>query len=135
MYIFLLVIHIITCLVLILVILLQSGKGGGVSEMFGGSAMQDAFGTKVSSFLTKATTVCASLFLVTCLLLAVIASHQGKSLIEKEFIKQKRAAPAGKATVRKVQIDPKSGKETLVEEKQVEQTQLPPVEPQEPPTE
>lgn len=77
-------IHVIVSLVLIFVILLQAGRGGGLSETFGVSSTQTLFGTKTSLFLRRATEVSAILFLLTCLLLAVMTSHRGRSLIATE---------------------------------------------------
>ena len=76
-------IHVIVSLVLIFVILLQAGRGGGLSESFGGSSTQTIFGTKTSTFLMRATTVCAVVFLLTCLGLGVMTGHRGRSLIVK----------------------------------------------------
>ncbi|MBI4436627.1 MAG: preprotein translocase subunit SecG [Candidatus Omnitrophica bacterium] len=86
--IFLVVLHVIVSLVLILVILLQAGKGGGLSESFGG-ASQQLFGTKSSTFLNRATAICAILFLLTCLSLGILSSHGRRSLMEN--------APPGQA--------------------------------------
>ncbi|MFH1857970.1 MAG: preprotein translocase subunit SecG [Candidatus Omnitrophota bacterium] len=79
--IFIVIVHVFVSLVLILVILLQAGKGGGLSESFGG-ASQQLFGTKSSTFLNRATSVCAILFLVTCILLGVLSKKTGRSLME-----------------------------------------------------
>lgn len=84
-------IHVIASLVLILVILLQAGRGGGLSESFGGSSTQTLFGTKTSVFLTRATLVCAVVYVCTCLVLAVMTSHRGRSLVAKGPI----SAPVG----------------------------------------
>jgi len=76
-------VHIIACLILIAVILLQAGRGGGLSETFGGmDSSQTIFGTKVSVFLTRATVVAACFFLLTCLVLGIMTSRRGKSLID-----------------------------------------------------
>ena len=84
LYGFVIVIHSVICLVLIAVILLQAGRGGGLSEAFGGESSQTIFGTKASVFMTKATIAAASLFLVTSLLLGIMTSRRGRSLIEME---------------------------------------------------
>lgn len=76
-------IHIIVSLVLIAVILLQAGRGGGLSESFGGSSTQTLFGTKTSLFLTRATAASAIIYIITCLLLAVMTSQRGRSLVAK----------------------------------------------------
>ncbi len=82
MYSILIVVHVIISLFLIAVILLQAGKGGGVADTFGGSQMQNLFGTKSTTILTKLTAVCAIGFIVTCISLAVISSRQGRSIID-----------------------------------------------------
>ncbi len=74
-------IHVIASLVLIAVILLQAGRGGGLSETFGGSSTQTLFGTKTSVFLTRATAASAIIYIITCLSLAVMTSHRGRSLV------------------------------------------------------
>ena len=80
MIVLLLIVHVIVSLVLIAVILLQAGKGGGLSDAFGG-ASQQLFGTKSSAFLNKATSVCAVLFLMTCLSLGILSGRGRKSLM------------------------------------------------------
>jgi len=79
-------IHIVASLVLIAVILLQAGRGGGLSEAFGGGSTQTILGTKTSVFLKRATAVCAVVYILACLLLAVMTSHQGRSLVAKQGI-------------------------------------------------
>jgi protein translocase, SecG subunit len=76
-------IHIIVSLVLISVILLQAGRGGGLSESFGGSSTQTILGTKSSVFLKRATAVSAVIYILACLLLGVMTSHRGRSLVAK----------------------------------------------------
>lgn len=73
--------HVIVSLVLIAVILLQAGRGGGLSEAFGGSSTQTLFGTKTSVFLKRATEIAAVIYILTCLGLAVMTSHRGRSLV------------------------------------------------------
>ena len=84
MYIFILTVHIIVSLELVATILLQAGKGGGLAETFGGGGGSQAtiFGQKASTFLTKATTVSAILFLCTALSLAFLSSKKQKSIME-----------------------------------------------------
>jgi len=88
MYIFLIVIHVIASIVLILVILLQSGRGGGLSEAFGSSSTSTIFGTSASTFLQRATSTAAIVFLLTSLSLAVLSSHRSRSLMQLEKIKE-----------------------------------------------
>ncbi len=63
------IIHVLICLFLIFVILLQPGKADG-GAVFGGSSSQSIFGSKgAGNFLTKTTSICAILFLLTSFLL------------------------------------------------------------------
>ena len=77
-------VHVLACFILIATILLQAGKGGGLSETFAGDSSQTIFGTKASTFLTKATVVAAILFIISSLLLGIMTSRRGKSLIALE---------------------------------------------------
>jgi preprotein translocase subunit SecG len=79
-------IHVLVSLVLIAVILLQAGRGGGLSESFGGSSTQTIFGTKTSVFLMRATAVSAVVYIITCLVLGVMTAHMGRSLVSKNTI-------------------------------------------------
>ena len=81
LYMIVIAIHVIASLVLIAVILLQAGRGGGLSESFGGSSTQTIFGTKTNLFLTRATAASAIIYILTCLSLAVMTSHRGRSLV------------------------------------------------------
>lgn len=81
LYSLIITIHVIACFVLIAVILLQAGRGGGLSEAFGG-ATQSLFGTKANVVLTRATEISAVVFLITCILLGIMTSRRGKSLVE-----------------------------------------------------
>ncbi|RKY39546.1 MAG: preprotein translocase subunit SecG [Candidatus Omnitrophota bacterium] len=78
----LIIVHILVCIFLIAVILLQAGRGQGLSNIFGGGA-QELFGAKTPAFLAKTTAVCATLFLLTSLSLSIISRHQRGSLMDK----------------------------------------------------
>lgn len=73
------VFHCIVCVLLIILVLIQRGRGGGLVESFSG--VESMFGTKTNEFLTKLTTVLASIFFVTCLLLAIMSVRQSRSLL------------------------------------------------------
>ena len=74
MSIFLIFIHVVVCIALILIVLLQTGKGADMGAAFGGGSSQTLFGsTGASTFLSKATTVAAIVFMLTSLTLAYIA--------------------------------------------------------------
>lgn len=89
MYTVLLVIHVIVSLFLIFIVLIQSGKGEGLSDVFGGGSSQTTiFGTRTGNFLTKATTASAIIFMITCLSLAFMSRRQSGSVVQKELIKE-----------------------------------------------
>ena len=83
MYVFLVVIHVLASLFLIIVILLQAGRGGGLSESLGASQMQNTFGTKSANVLARVTAVCAAIFIIASLSLAIISSHRSRSIVDK----------------------------------------------------
>jgi preprotein translocase subunit SecG len=76
--------HVIFCLFLILVILLQTGKGGGMGSAFGGGGSSTVFGPRgPGSFIAKLTGVVATLFMVTAMLLAYLSSSKATDLEAK----------------------------------------------------
>ncbi len=69
------VVHVIVCLFLIAVVLLQSGKSADIAAAFGGMGSQTAFGPRsAANALTKATTWAAVIFMLTSFTLAIMAS-------------------------------------------------------------
>jgi preprotein translocase subunit SecG len=89
----LVVVHVIICIFLVIVVLLQSGKAADLAGAFGGMGSQTAFGPRGSAtILSKATEVAAGLFMVTSLTLAIMASRStpgaGSSVLENSPIKQ-----------------------------------------------
>ncbi len=65
------VLHVIVCIALILIVLLQTGKGADMGAAFGGGSSQTLFGsTGATTFLSKATTAAAIVFMLTSLSLA-----------------------------------------------------------------
>ncbi len=86
MIIFLTIIHVLVCLLLIGVVLLQSGKAADLAGAFGGMGSQTAFGPRgAATLLTKATTIAAGLFMFTSLSLGVLQSRAGgsRSILER----------------------------------------------------
>ena len=75
------ILHIFVCVFLIAVILLQAGRGQGLSWGVFGGTPQSILGTKTASFLTRVTTGCAIIFLFTCLALNMIEIKKSKSLV------------------------------------------------------
>jgi preprotein translocase subunit SecG len=77
------IIHIIVCLFIIVVVLLQSGSAGDISAAFGGMGSQTAFGPRgAASALSKVTTWSAVIFVLTSITLSIAASrHSGPSSV------------------------------------------------------
>lgn len=100
--------HALVCVFLAMIILMQSGRGGGLTEGF--AAAESIFGAKTSSFLVKTTAVLACAFLITCLSLAILSSQSGRSLM---------AAPAavsgavGGAVPKTQPVTPSAGEKTM----------------------
>jgi len=75
MTILLTIFHVMICVALVMIVLLQTGKGADMGAAFGGGSSQTLFGsTGAATFLTKSTTFVAVAFMVTSLSLAYIAS-------------------------------------------------------------
>jgi len=90
---FITVIHVLACLLLIPVILIQSGKGADISASFGGSS-QTVFGSSGgANFFTRLTTTLAGIFMLTSLVLTTLSNQTKKSVFEGQA-----AAPAPAAT-------------------------------------
>src|SRR5437667_3962492 len=81
--------HVIVCIFLILVVLLQQGKGADFSGAFGGGGSQTAFGARgAGTVLSKATTAAAIIFMITSLALTILISRPGGSSVIREGAKQ-----------------------------------------------
>jgi preprotein translocase subunit SecG len=87
MYVLLTIVHVIVCLFLVIVVLLQSGKAADLAGAFGGMGSQTVFGPRGSAtVLSKATTIAAALFMCTSLTLSIMATRAGRgtpSLLDK----------------------------------------------------
>ncbi|PIU40575.1 MAG: preprotein translocase subunit SecG [Candidatus Omnitrophica bacterium CG07_land_8_20_14_0_80_50_8] len=94
MQIFLIIVHVIACLFLIAFILLQAGRGGGLSDIAGGSQAQSILGTETNTFMKRLTEIFAVVFILTSLTLGIISTHRGKSLVEQRRIPRKTGAVA-----------------------------------------
>ncbi len=80
MILFINIIHIFSCIVLIMIVLLQTGKGTDMGSAFGGGTSQTLFGsTGASTFLSKVTTIMAIIFMLTCFTLAYISTNVSTS--------------------------------------------------------
>jgi len=89
---------ILNCLVLIIVVLLQSGKAADLAGAFGGAGSQTAFGPRgAANVLSKATTWCAVMFMLCAMALVLRtdkAVGQGSSILEKVSKPAPKPAPA-----------------------------------------
>lgn len=74
-----LLLHVFIALALIVLVLMQQGKGAQIGAAFGSGASQTLFGSQGStSFLVKITALLASLFFITSLILGYTATHQNR---------------------------------------------------------
>jgi len=81
----LIAIHVFVCIFLILVVLLQTGKGAEMGVSMGGAGSQALFGAGgPANFLTKITTAVAVIFMITSLTLAYMSGHQSQSSVMKD---------------------------------------------------
>jgi preprotein translocase subunit SecG len=102
-------VHVIVCLILILVVLLQSGKAADLAGAFGGMGSQTVFGPRgTATVLSKATTVAAALFMVTSLGLVYLSNGQTRSSgsVLENRKKVSVQQPKGKATAMPVPAVP-----------------------------
>ena len=94
MFTLLIILHIVACAVLILIVLLQSGKAGDLASAFGGSSSQTAFGVRsAATVLTKGTTICAITFMVTSLGLGILFTRGTSSSVMEELPAAEQAEP------------------------------------------
>jgi preprotein translocase subunit SecG len=94
--------HILVCGLLVIVVLLQSGEAADLAGAFGGAGSQTAFGPRgAATFLSKATTWCAIMFMMTSMAMTMrqnsIASPSGSSVLQQFSKTSKPAAPAAPA--------------------------------------
>lgn len=100
MQILVVIVHVIVCIALILIVLLQRGKGADMGAAFGGSS-QTVFGSAgATSFLSKITIAAATIFIITSLFLAFLFGKGTSSSIMEGVkttapVTQQSSAPAG----------------------------------------
>src|SRR5271169_5158782 len=100
-YFVLVTLHVVICAVLIMVVLLQSGEAADLAGAFGGAGSQTAFGPRgAATFLSKATTWCAIMFMLTSMALTMhqnsTSASTGSSVLQ-QFSKTSKSAPAAPA--------------------------------------
>ncbi len=101
MFTFLIIIHVVVCAGLIIVVLMQSAKGDGLAGAFGGGAFSGAVfgGRGAATFLSKATTVLAILFMISCIGLTIasrgrVDTSTGDSAVQRIINQEQQQAPA-----------------------------------------
>lgn len=96
----LIVIHVVVCIALIMIVLLQTGKGADMGAAFGGGSSQTLFGsTGASTFLSKATTVAAIVFMLTSLTLAYMSEGRvTKSVVSDAPVPVEQPSQAADST-------------------------------------
>jgi preprotein translocase subunit SecG len=97
-YFLLVTLHVLICALLIMVVLLQSGEAADLAGAFGGAGSQTAFGPRgAATFLSKATTWCAIMFMLTSLALTMhqntTAASSGRSILQQFSKTAKPVAP------------------------------------------
>ena len=119
---FIMVIHALVCILLACIILMQSGRGGGLTESF--ASAESIFGAQTNTLLVKTTTILGSLFLVTCLSLALMHSREGKSLMSERVAipaKSQAALPLGSTAAQAVNTMDKSAAQDVSDVQEVGQ--------------
>jgi preprotein translocase subunit SecG len=95
MYTLLIILHVAASACLIGLVLMQSAKGEGLSGAFGmGGGAQSLFGADTATILTKGTIVMAIIFALTCISIAMVQFHRGKSLVVPTVPGAEAAIPA-----------------------------------------
>jgi len=88
------VIHVLVCIALILIVLLQAGKGAEMGAAFGG-ASQTIFGSAgAMGFLSKLTTVAAVIFMITSLLLTFSSTKRASTIMRERPVPSAPMAPS-----------------------------------------
>jgi preprotein translocase subunit SecG len=94
-------IFVVVCILLCLLILIQSDKGGGISGAIGGglAGASSMFGTQdTANVLTRTTAILASIFMGLCIIMSIFLSHpsakQQKSLLRERAEKQSNFSPS-----------------------------------------
>jgi len=95
----LMTLHVLVCFVLVIVIMLQSGNAADLAGAFGGAGSQTAFGPRgAATFLSRATTWCAIVFMMTSLTLSVKRAPTGSFSTGSVLEQTQSSTPAKKTT-------------------------------------
>lgn len=104
----LVVLHVMACIFLIAVVLLQRGKGAEIGAVFGSGASSTVFGSRgAGNFLTKLTTVSAVIFMVTSLSLSYLwTTSSSERLFDEPVAAEEAPAPAEEPLFEEVETVP-----------------------------
>ena len=109
----LIILHVLACIALIMIVLLQTGKGADMGAAFGGGSSQTLFGsTGATTFLSKATIVAAVVFMVTSLGIGFLSRSRTQQSIMPDTrapIEQPQTLPAGTGAPAPVEKSPSVG--------------------------
>lgn len=85
---FVLVIHSLVCILLVIAVLMQAGRGGGLTEGF--AAAENMFGARTNEFMVRVTCVLAVIFLLTSMSLAHMSARRDQSIMDRLMDKSKK---------------------------------------------
>ncbi len=92
-------VHVVVCAILIVVVLLQHGKSADIAATFGGMGSQTAFGPRgTATALSRLTTWCAIIFMLTSISLTIFASRRGGA---SSIMQRVRSAPTQQSPAKK----------------------------------
>ncbi|MBF0489615.1 MAG: preprotein translocase subunit SecG [Candidatus Omnitrophica bacterium] len=91
-------VHILAAILLVITILMQAGRGGGLAESF--SSAESMFGTQANTFMVRCSTILAVIFFTTSLTLAISSAKGHKSLMEHAKLPAQSASMPEEPTVK-----------------------------------
>ena len=103
--------HALVAILLITAVLMQSGRGGGLTEAF--ASAESVFGARTNEFMIKTTTVLATVFFLTCIGLAILSSQRGRSLMSNTVATETPPAPAVESAGEAANVTPATTAEAL----------------------
>ena len=119
MYHFLIVLHVVVCTFLVLVVLLQAGKGGGMGIAFGGGGSQTVFGgSGAGNIFTKLTAIAATIFILNSLTLAYLSSQSDSTRLQELAAEKAAAQKSEEAAKARVIEEVEKAREDLAKQNQ-----------------
>ena len=110
---FLTTLHVMVCISLVAVVLLQRGKGADIGAALGGGSSNTVFGGRgAGNFLTKLTTGCAIVFMLTSLSLSYLGSHESDLLFGDD---EPVAEESASSLLEETETEPTADSDALVE--------------------